>query len=433
MKRRVIAFAAATRVCVTLLALATSAIVTPFDTSSHLHAGNLSLAVASNWDGVYFSHIALHGYDFEHFHAFFPLYPLLIRLFAAFLPLKNTAAVLVSGWIISNASFVLAALFLYRLCCILLGDKDTALRASYLFCVAPSSIFMSSIYSESLMCLLSFSGMFYLARHAQAPKASRSFLDLVRSALLFGAASVTRSNGVLLSLHIAWHRLTVSPSPRELSRFLGYWVRTAALGVLAIGPQIVYFISSMMPYCPSLRQRFGWEISMDHATEDRSWCTNAKVNWTAMYTFIQSEYWNVGLFRYYQMKQLPNFMLAAPIITLSLHAIFEFFRGIAVPRLVVLQPSGRDSRRGAALTPYYIHWLFLVVNALLFVHIQVATRLLTACPSLFWHPATLICDDSGLKKNVSPALTRYGRLVVGYFLLFTILGSVLFPSFYPWT
>lgn len=199
MERCVVTFAAATRACVTLLALATAAIVTPYDTSSHLQAGGSSLAALSNWDGVYFSHIARSGYDFEHFHAFFPLYPLLARWLAHLLPLDEASAVVASGWVISNASFVLAALCLYRLGCVVLRDEVVARRAAYLFCVAPSSIFMSAVYSESLMCLLSFSGMYFLARHAQAPKPRRAFRDLVYCALLFGAASATRSNGILLS------------------------------------------------------------------------------------------------------------------------------------------------------------------------------------------------------------------------------------------
>ncbi|KAG7399528.1 hypothetical protein PHYBOEH_008653 [Phytophthora boehmeriae] len=424
MEQRVVKFAVASRVSVVLLALATSVVVTPYDTSSHLQAGAFYLSSLANWDGVYFSHIARHGYDYEHFHAFFPMYPLLARWLGLLLPLDSTSAVLVSGLIISNVSFVLSAVFLYRLGCIVLKDEVVARRAAYLFCIAPSSVFMSAFYSESLMCLLSFSGMYYLARHAHASTSRRKFCDLVYCALLFGAASATRSNGMLLSLFIAWHRLTVSPSPRTaLSRFLGFWIRTAVLGVLAIGPQIVYFVAAMVPYCPSL-----FDGASESEAVDRSWCSDVIPNFSAMYMFVQSEYWNVGLFRYYEWKQLPNFLLATPIIALSLHSLQGYFRGKIVPGRI----QQLHDWRGAALTPYYVHWLFLVLNALLVVHIQVTTRLLCACPPLFWHPAALVCRVSTQKK-ASPELTTYGRYVVGYFLLFAVLGSVLFTSFYPWT
>ncbi|CAI5729512.1 unnamed protein product [Hyaloperonospora brassicae] len=436
-ERRVVAFAVATRASVTLLALLTSAVVTPYDTSSHLQSGGSPLDPLSNWDGVYFSHIASHGYDFEHFHAFFPLYPLLTRSLSRVVPLSAASAVIASGWLISNASFVLAALFLYRLGCVELDDETVARRAAYLFCVAPSSIFMSALYSESLMCLLSFSGMYFLAKHAHArDDTRRAFRDLVYCALLFGAASATRSNGVLLSLFIAWHRLTTSPPPRELRRFTGHWTRTALLGVLAVAPQIAYFVASMVPYCPSLVQRFSGHVAGAGEVEDRSWCAHAIPNVTAMYTFIQREYWNVGLLRYYELKQLPNFLLAAPMLSLSLHALQGYFRGRVVPgrsRAIRHSATGAPGRsQDTALTPYYTHWLFLVVNALLVVHIQVTTRLLCACPPLFWHPAALLCDSAEEQKAV-PVLTTYGRVLVRYFLLFTILGSVLFPSFYPWT
>ncbi|KAF1780680.1 GPI mannosyltransferase 2 [Phytophthora cactorum] len=296
--------------------------------AGHERAGGSPLAALSNWDGVYFSHIALNGYDFEHFHAFFPLYPLLARWLARLLPLETSAALITSGWLI----------------------KVVARRAAYLFCVVPSNIFMSAFYSESLMCLLSFSGMYFLARHAQAPKTRRSFWDLVLCALLFGASSATRSNGILLSLFIAWHRMTVSPSPREHLRFLGFWIRTAVLGLLAIGPQLVYFITSMVPYCPSLVRRFGWEVSGAVGMEDRSWCTNAVPNLTAMYSFIQREYWNVGLFRYYELKQLPNFILAAPIIVLSMHALHGYFRGTVVPGKSIVDHSRKDTVGEALLS-----------------------------------------------------------------------------------
>lgn len=186
----------------------------------------------------------------------------------------------------------------------------------------------------------------------------------------------------------------------------------------------------MVPYCPTLLKSFGWGVPGARDVEDRSWCTKAVPNLSAMYTFIQSEYWNVGLFRYYEWKQVPNFLLAAPILVLSLHALQGYFRGNTTPGKATL-PQG-CGWRGSALTPYYVHWLFLVVNALLVVHIQVTTRLLCACPPLFWHPSALMCDST-VKRKAPQALTRYGRLVVGYFLLFTVLGSVLFPSFYPWT
>ena len=75
-----------------------------------------ALSVFLKWDAFYFLHIAENGYIYEHQLAFFPLLPWLMRILA--LPLNNflghRLALLFAGCLISNVSFVLAALALYR-------------------------------------------------------------------------------------------------------------------------------------------------------------------------------------------------------------------------------------------------------------------------------------------------------------------------------
>lgn len=241
---------------------------------------------------------------------------------------------------------------------------------------------------------------------------------------------------IILVVYIAWHRLCVSPSPVTTPAvFLRFWLVTALLGAIAIGPQIAYFVYGMRVYCPSLFP--GAASSYPLLTNDRSWCADVIPNFSAMYMFIQREYWNVGLFKYYELKQLPNFLLAAPMLTLSAHSLFQFFRASISP--LVKRTSQRSAVNTSLETPYYVHWLFLLVNALLVVHIQVTTRLLCACPPLFWAPAASILTKeydektSGEDGGSSRTLTVKGNLVVGYFLLYNVLGAVLFPSFYPWT
>ncbi|GLE10980.1 hypothetical protein PINS_up023272 [Pythium insidiosum] len=138
-----------------------------------------------------------------------------------------------------------------------------------------------------------------------------------------------------------------------------------------------------------------------------------------MYMFIQREYWDVGFLRYYTWRQLPNFALAAPMISLSITTLAR-----------VLGPSSAGHKThaatdNAALTRYAVHHAFLLVNALLVVHIQVTTRLLVACPTVFWLPARqfFVARESAAR----------GRAVVAFSLLYSVLGAVLFSAFYPWT
>ena len=71
------------------------------------------------WDSVYFMQISTNGYEYEQYHAFFPAYPLLISLFSSFFnffsPFLSSFTIhLISALIISNLSFVIANLYLFK-------------------------------------------------------------------------------------------------------------------------------------------------------------------------------------------------------------------------------------------------------------------------------------------------------------------------------
>ncbi|KAG9406632.1 hypothetical protein AC1031_002953 [Aphanomyces cochlioides] len=415
----VVAVAALSRVWVSIMAIASHSMIQSYDTSSTSFSKSIFSAFGS-WDGVYFVDIADDGYNYENMHAFFPLYALLTRwsssLFTPFL--DSSTALLVAGWSLSNVCFIVAAYYLYLLGSMLVKNESLAKRSALFFCFCPSGIFMSSCYSESLMCALTFGGMYYLELYRTK---SSSFwtrhLHLIFCTLLFGLSSATRSNGLLLSLFIALYRLLESPHPlRAFPRFLLYWTYTAMLGLLAIGPQVAYFAYGIAAYCPSynlttIQAVFAIDTKM---TADRPWCAKVVPNISAMYMFIQHEYWGVGPFAYYQLKQIPNFLLAAPMIALASYSVWLGLK------------SGHAIFHRRELAPYFIYLAFLLGNALVVVHIQVITRFLAPCPPIFWAAASLV-------DKPSTSLSTAGRLTVLYFLIFTVVGAVLFPTFYPWT
>ncbi|RQM25678.1 hypothetical protein B5M09_003563 [Aphanomyces astaci] len=297
----VVAAAVLSRAWVSAMALVSHTFITPYDTSALAHSKSIFSAFAA-WDGVYFVDIAGEGYRYENTHAFFPLFPLLVR------------------WT-SNVCFVLAAVYLYRLGLLLLNNESLAKRAAYFFCICPSGIFMSACYSES--------GMYCLERYRTAARSTSGHIYLSLSALLFGLSAATRSNGILHSrtsflllptihfshfgvlVYIAYYRLLTSPHPlRAFPRFFGYWTYTALLGVVAIGFQVAYFVVGVAAYCPSFAAviqplRSVMDMPMTSAlTQDRPWCSQVLPNYSAMYLFIQREYWGVGPFAYYQLKQV---------------------------------------------------------------------------------------------------------------------------------
>jgi len=85
------------------------------------------------------------------------------------------------------------------------------------------------------------------------------------------------------------------------------------------------------------------------------------------------------------------------------------------------QPNKEEHKTFPLVAAGYIaHWGFLAAFVTLCMHVQVATRLLSTCPPLYWFAAHL-CTG------------KHARLVWTYFLVYGSLGFVLFPRFYPWT
>jgi hypothetical protein len=72
--------------------------------------------------------------------------------------------------------------------------------------------------------------------------------------------------------------------------------------------------------------------------------------------------------------------------------------------------------------PHVALWAALAVPAVLVMHVQVATRFLSACPALYWYAA-----------HVGGTRPAAGRLLWAWFLLYALCGTVLFVNFFPWT
>ncbi len=149
----------------------------------------------AKWDSQYYVDIADEGYWFtpkaQSNVAFFPLYPLLMRLIA---PLSGDSVVQ-AGLLISNLSFLLALILLYALTEIEL-DAGAARRAVFYVSLFPTALFFSAVYTESLFMLLGVASMFF----------ARKRWWLV-AALLGMLASATRNVGALLWALVMWEWL----------------------------------------------------------------------------------------------------------------------------------------------------------------------------------------------------------------------------------
>jgi Mannosyltransferase (PIG-V) len=156
-------------------------------------SGPLGRAVGSlaHWDSVWYLSIAQSGYGGRPtLSAFFPLYPVAVRA-AAFNTLSS-GALLLAGYAVSAAAFVVALMLLHRLVELELGERF-ARPVLWLVALWPASFFFSAPYSESLFLALSV-GVFYAARTGRMPLAAG----------LCALATATRPTGVLLLLPLAW-------------------------------------------------------------------------------------------------------------------------------------------------------------------------------------------------------------------------------------
>jgi hypothetical protein len=130
---RVISVALASRVVFLIAGILSDAILPDYDTSSSLHSSSCSetesaenasvfgAAVASSivWDSVYFERIARCGYEFEHYYAFFPGWPMAMRLASMGLGHPWTQ---VAGLALASTCFAISTALLYR--CALLGFQS---------------------------------------------------------------------------------------------------------------------------------------------------------------------------------------------------------------------------------------------------------------------------------------------------------------------
>jgi hypothetical protein len=197
-----------------------------------------------NWDAGWYHAIVKEGYQYtpgqESNVAFFPLFPLLVRLLAL-----TGLDVKIAGYLIANVSLFLACAYFYRLLRLDDHDDEFAARAVWYLLVAPVSFFFSSFYTEGLFLLLVVAA-FYHARRSTWWAAS----------LCACLASATRSVGVLLAVPLLLEYLGVDhgrwrPQLRRIRADVLY------LGLIPLG---------LLAYMAYLQVAFGDALAFSRAT-----------------------------------------------------------------------------------------------------------------------------------------------------------------------
>jgi phosphatidylinositol glycan class V len=425
----------------------------------------------TKWDAQYFLEISLDGYVSEQHLAFLPLYPLIISFirqnlfghtrssFEHFLPtysvqqiptrdvvsvssLENYIQAALVGVAINN--FILMPIVCFQLFVLtkLVKKNDDIYSRMVLkwFCFNPASIFFSACYSELLFATLTFTAMLiieyrsqkYIISHPTTMRSNRHIFEplnhlnrliyIVLPALVpLALASATRSNGLLTIGFIIFQFLVkyvaISLTERQFWSWLTYLSVLLELAqdilvlvmssVLAASGYISFQIYSFILFCTG-----GQNHTKEQTVQPKPfWCDNLLPH---PYGHVQAKYWNVGFFKYYEIKQLPNFLLAMPISYIvlvgSLRTSKEFTKTFA-----------SSFKQQLA---YYMQAIFITLLCSVSINIQVITRLVaSSCPAIYW-----ICADT------TRASERKGyKLLLAYFSSYFLIGTVLHSNFYPWT
>ncbi|XP_040444045.1 GPI mannosyltransferase 2 isoform X2 [Falco naumanni] len=451
----------------------------------------------SRWDAEHFLFIAEHGYLYEHNCAFFPLYPLSVRAVAegALWPLQRLlrlrSRLLLSAVLLNSLFSVLAAAALYKLGCVVLQSRKVAFLAAILFSVSPANIFMAAAYSESMFAFLAFSAMWRLEK-------GQSWL----SGLLFSLASGVRANGLInvgfflysSCKHFALQLQVGSGSVRKLPLL---WKQLLSVGSSVILMCAGIFLPFALFQCYAYGRFCGPGIGLEQTVPkpllqlalDKGyslaarngvkppWCSQ---QFPVVYSYIQDTYWNVGFLRYFELRQIPNFLLALPVTLLGSWAAWTFILANPWHCLTLGLERRKSEEEGKpragfccpAVFVYVVHATVLLVFGFFCMHVQVLTRFLgSSSPILYWFSAHLLqeyepllwsegTDDQiaalrseksllgkppgscGKETSENPLvrllmncslIKPLSKCVLAFFLSYWLLGLILHCNFLPWT
>ena len=340
------------------------------------------------WDAVYFLRIAQVGYEHEQVHAFFPGFPVVIRALQLLIsPLLDSVSVsaivdqlAVCGFIIANVSFIVSAVLVHQLSSQVLTKRKAEL-ATWLYCFPACNIFMSSVYTESLFATLCFASILAV---------KRSYV----LATLFGvAAGFVRSTALFL---VAFF---IAEGLRQKR-----WFAPVVSSVFVAASSRVYLFWARSLYCTR--------------DDPANWCSE----WADIYSYIQFKFWDVGLFRYYQLKNIGFFLLALPTFftAVTYYIVPWVQRSVKGRRLTIASLTGLAMDKHL---PFVAHLVACLLVTLLLANVQIITRMLSASPAFLWAQVEVFESGHWFIKYVLTVVH------VAYFFI----GPVLFTNFLPWT
>lgn len=418
----------------------------------------------TRWDGIYFSSASVDGYKHEQQWAFSwvqtRMSSLLVdgayphcethskaKLFSVLLLPQSLPAIArhaLAASIISLVSHLGAVILLYLFVVAILPSPLTrrtqiALTAAYLHIFSPAGVFLIAPYAEATFALLNIGGMLSYACSVQSKDSTWKYASLaVLTGALFGLASTIRSNGLLSGIVFAWDALgpafNILFGDTSIANLRRLIIPVLAGSLVAIGYAIPQYIA-YQEYCNS--------------TIERPWCSDIP---PSIYNWVQRHYWDVDLFKYWTLSNLPLFALATPVLWLLLNTGYG---ALHHGRSLLIAINGEERPSLSSRPDYqadrlaFIHvferlaapQIVLAILAATSFHVQIINRISSGYP--IWYIVLAIAiDDQSPKLECGHSRSehyypfrqlrgRLPRLTVQGFVLYAVVQAGLFSSFLP--
>lgn len=194
------------------------------------------ISIWNVWDTQHYLNIAKEGYSSSTVNerhlliAFFPLFPLLIKIFSFLFQ-----HYLLSALLVSNIAYIFAVFYLYKL--VLLDfNKEDALRSIIYFSIFPTAYFLHAAYTESPFLALTIASFYYARKDKWALSGTLGML-----------AATTRITGIILLPVLVIEYLSQRQYKKENIRKDILWIGVIALGFA------VYLILNYITYADPLK------------------------------------------------------------------------------------------------------------------------------------------------------------------------------------
>ena len=454
------------------------------------------LSYFSSYDATHFIIIAKKDYINDNIFAFFPLFPWLIRGLAQFLSLilpfnDEFIPYMLSGFITSNLFGFANCLLIFSITYKLTNSLKKAKICSFLFLINPGTIFYISIYSENLYLMLHLIFIYYLIKSGEeknrqlnikvtqgeiCEKKPTHFFEI--ACLIIGLL-ITRSNSIALCSYFIMPSLLIifykekymysfiySNIFRNFLQFMKQFQKVCTdigLYLVLCFHAFLCFIY-MTKYKPkrSICSQIKRGINKGLTKYDLfdKWCFHrreSKIN--SFYSYIQTEYWNVGFLKQYSFNTIDRLILALPMNILSIYVLYKIYKYFNFPELFKTfnfgeffmnkttyndsislkehEHNGDDCnnktghreiifKKNVILNSFVIGGgINFLANFLILVfiaHPQINNRLLSGCPILYLFIYDDVVDFLENNKNGN---YKKGFAILLFFVTFSILGCIM--------